>query len=124
MEILLAWRCSLPEKHATDFLNGFSENVVVPKRKRTDRTVRSFNVEFEETDREEAIRNVLAFLRRNASKLQQLSELGGESEIDFGVFVGSRASFAPSLTFEPSFLSELARSGVQLRVSAYPSSSE
>jgi hypothetical protein len=124
IHILLTWRCSVPADRSALFLDGLAEETIVPHRSASGNGLVHLNVGFESGEQAVVIEEARAFLRRNHAKLQELLQLGGESEMDFAVLVGGERSFAPSLFFDPSFLSEIADSGVHLRVSAYPTSFE
>jgi hypothetical protein len=124
VELLLTWRCSVPERAAQIFLSGFAEDVIAPTDLPRNETHRFFNVGIDEGEHAVVIESARRFLSANSSKLRQLIELGGSSQFDFGLLVGADNSFAPSLVFEPAFLAELATHQVELRVSGYPVSED
>ena len=124
VDILLTWRCSVPERSALLFLADFGEDAVVSHRQATDETNRFFNVGFDEGPHDIVIESARAFLIRNSTKLRHLIDLGGSSQFDFALLAGAEDSFSPSMVFEPGFLAELVRHRVELRVSAYPVSEE
>jgi hypothetical protein len=124
VDILLTWRCSVPERSAQLFLVDFGEDAVASHRRETDATNRLFSVGFDEGPHDIVIEAARAFLIRNSTKLRQLIDLGGSSQFDFALLAGAEDSFASSMVFEPGFLAELVRHRVQLCVSAYPVSEE
>jgi hypothetical protein len=96
-----------------------------PDRKGTRRSESGFNVLVsEETDRASFLREVGHFLEQRHAMLTALREESASVELDIGLTVGSEAQFTASVELGPELLERLARSGVRLRVSAYPSSDD
>ena len=56
--------------------------------------------------------------------LRKLRRLNVEVEIDFGVMVGSKMCFAPSILFPPEALAWFSKRGLEIRVSSYPCSDD
>jgi hypothetical protein len=65
---------------------------------------------------------VRTFLEDAEHWLAALQEQGIRCEIDIGMTVGGEEAFTASVSFEPSFLAELAGRQIGLVCSAYPSS--
>ncbi len=63
---------------------------------------------------------VRSLLKEGRRWIEALKAEGLDCEVDVGLTVGSDAIFVASVTFDPSFLNELASSGVGLVCSAYP----
>ena len=70
----------------------------------------------------EAVLLIRTFIKGGEDWLEALIGQGVHSEVDVGLTVGSEATFTASVTFDPSFLGELARHQIGLVCSAYPSS--
>jgi len=54
-----------------------------------------------------------------AKEFSALRKRGGQSELDFAIYVGVEDQFAVKICFEPRDLLRLARAGVSIAVSAY-----
>ena len=72
----------------------------------------------------EAIDAAVSWVAAHHSLLLEVSAQRCEIELDFGMFVGSQNSFAPSLFFPAGALLQFAEAGVSVTVSAYPTSCE
>ena len=82
-------------------------------------------IEFPDGDSwRETVPCVQQFLETNGDAIERMRPCCSEMELRIGVTVGEASSFAPTLEFDPVFLSTLARLGFGLTVSAYPTSDD
>jgi len=87
------------------------------------RSKSGFNLTIAARDSGEAfVRNICEWVDANRLALQAVEASGGSAEIDVGLSVGASGQFTVSVTWTPSQLALLAECGVDLCVSAYPSS--
>jgi len=68
--------------------------------------------------------DIREFFEFNGANVGALVAEGVVAELDVGVTVGDSEQFTASIPFEPADLSLLAKLGISLRVSAYPTSDE
>jgi len=79
-----------------------------------------FNVSVAGGDPAGSVSAAVAFLRDHRSLLDALRQKDAALELDFGVLVGSEASFAPSLELHTELLALCVDTATALRVSCYP----
>ena len=86
-------------------------------------TTSGFNLTIADEDTSDAVvRIVCEWVETNRMALRAVKESRGEAVIDVGVTVGSPRQFTASVVWAPSELALLAECGVQLCISAYPTS--
>jgi hypothetical protein len=84
-----------------------------------------FNAGVADTDNSrKLVTHVRAFLNKCKEKSVVFSRLNLEAELDIGFTVGSSDQYVASVLFAPADLLLLAECGIELRVTAYPTSDE
>src|SRR5688572_19105747 len=106
--VSLVWRFTLPDHEVEEFVAALRAETVAVNR-RPGQNVVAFNATLlDEGSAEQAKAAATTFLATHHEHLRTLKALGGSSELDFGVFVGSSNSFAPSITFDERILKDAA----------------
>ncbi len=122
------WRVSMGKHDVQEFVShhGFSPCAVhhagVPSPVTGEAPAESgFNLCISDSsDQEDLEGAVVAFVEANADAFSELSRMGGSSEMDIALHVGTQDSFTSSVTVSSHALKSLTKEGVQLRISAYP----